>query len=291
MNEPTTPGAGPVPAITLDALIARYDALLFDAYGVLVHASGAMPGAPELLHRLQRIGTPYEVITNDASKLPETAAARYRSFGLTIETDRILTSGLLLEQHFAAHELKGAGCAVLGTRDSEQYVVRAGGKIVAAGADFDVLVVGDETGFPFLETVDATITTLFRRIDAGGIVHLVLPNPDLVFSRGVHSFGIAAGSVAMLFEAALRRRYRARPVPQFARLGKPHPHLYEEAMRRCGTRNVAMIGDQLETDIAGANACGIDSVLLTTGVSLDDLASLPPALRPTWRLQSLIAAQ
>ena len=34
MNEPTTPGAGPVPAITLDALIARYDALLFDAYGV-----------------------------------------------------------------------------------------------------------------------------------------------------------------------------------------------------------------------------------------------------------------
>jgi ribonucleotide monophosphatase NagD (HAD superfamily) len=48
-----------------------------------------------------------------------------------------------------------------------------------------------------------------------------------------------------------------------------------------------MIGDQLETDIAGANACGIDSALLTTGVSTDDLSLLPSALRPTWRLPSL----
>jgi len=289
MSEPATPDASPVPSIALDALIARYDALLFDAYGVLVHATGAMPGAAELLLRLERIGKPYQVITNDASKLPETAAERYRGFGLQLDTGHLLTSGLLLQEHFAAYGLQGARCAVLGTPDCDQYGARAGGRVVPVSSDFAVLVVGDQSGFAFLETVDAAITSLYRLIDAGERVHLVLPNPDLVFSRGVHSFGIAAGSVAMLFDAALRRRYRDKPTPQFARLGKPHPQLYEEAMHRCGTRNVAMIGDQLETDIAGANACGIDSVLLATGVSADDLAGLPPALRPTWRLGSLSA--
>ena len=63
-----------IPETDIETLIERYDTLLFDAYGVLVHAAGAMPGARALVQRLNR--KPYCVITNDASKLPETAAAR-----------------------------------------------------------------------------------------------------------------------------------------------------------------------------------------------------------------------
>ena len=76
--------AGPVstaPTITIDALLDRYDAILFDAYGVLVHGSGAMPGAAELLDRLNREGRPYFIVTNDASKLPATAAAATSASG------------------------------------------------------------------------------------------------------------------------------------------------------------------------------------------------------------------
>ena len=231
MDASPTPAASsrsataPVPVTRIEALIERYDALLFDAYGVLVHADGAMPGAADLLQRLNEISKPYHVITNDASKLPETAAVRYRGFGLEIGADRIVSSGLLLESYFATHRLQGARCAVLGTHDSQQYVIRAGGKVVPADSDFDVLAVVDQTGFPFLETVDAAITTLFRLLDAGRLLHLLLPNPDLIYSRGVHSFGIAAGSVALLVETALRRRYRDRELPQFVPLGKPLPYV------------------------------------------------------------------
>jgi len=70
-----------VPTIAVDALLARYDAILFDAYGVLVHGNGAMPGAAELLARLNREDKRYFIVTNDASKLPDTAASRYR-YGL-----------------------------------------------------------------------------------------------------------------------------------------------------------------------------------------------------------------
>src|SRR5262249_2924995 len=99
---------------TIDDLIERYDALLFDAYGVLVHVSGAMPGAPKLITRLNRIGKPHCVITNDASRLPGKSAARYRGYGLDVHTEQIVTSGMLLQDYFARHHLRGARCVVLG---------------------------------------------------------------------------------------------------------------------------------------------------------------------------------
>jgi len=275
-----------IPEITVEDLVVRYDALLFDAYGVLVHLRGALPGAPELIGLLNRIGKPYYLVTNDASKLPETAAARFARFGLQVTAERIITSGQLLH-YFAQQGLRGIRCAVLGPADSARYVELAGGETVPADSDFEALVIGDETGFPFLETVDSAMTALFRRIDAGRPIHLILPNPDIIYPRGERSFGVAAGGVALLFEAALHRRYPDRSDLTFARLGKPEPHLYEEGIRRCGTRNVVMLGDQLETDIRGAKACGIDAVLVNTGVSAADLGQVGAALRPTYWMRSV----
>lgn len=279
---------GPVPRTSIAELAARYDALLFDAYGVLVHADGPLPGAAQVIDELNRSNKFYCLVTNDASTLPESAAARYRQFGLTLDADRVVSSGGLLSGFFKQQGLHGARCAVLGPRDSAHYVERAGGEVVAATEDFEVLVVGDETGFPFLETVDAALSSLFRRIDRGEAVHLILPNPDLIFPTDEHGFGFAAGSVALMFEAALARRYPQRGDLRFSRLGKPEPHLYLQAMRALGVRNAVMIGDQLETDIAGAHAAGIDSVLIATGVSSIDLAAIDPAYRPTHWMPSLL---
>ena len=273
--------------VAIDTLIARYDALLFDAYGVLVHLSGAMPGAPDLIHLLNLSHKPYCLITNDASKLPETAAQRYRGFGLDVEAEQIVTSGQLLQRHFIDQGLDGARCAVLGTADSVRYVELAGGAVVPPDASFDVLVVGDQTGYPLLDTVDTALTSLFLRIDAGQPVRLILPNPDLIYLRSEHSFGLAAGSVALLFEASLRRRYADRDDLVFTRLGKPGPLLYEEGARRCGTRNIVMLGDQIETDIRGANRCGMASALVTTGISAPDLNALTGDSRPTYWMSSV----
>jgi len=254
---------------------------------VLVHLSGAIPGTPGLIDLLNRSHKPYCLITNDASKLPDTAARRYRGFGLDVDAGHIVTSGELLRRYFTDQGLDGARCAVLGTTDSVRYVELAGGAIVPPDAAFDVLVVGDQTGYPLLDTVDTALTSLFHRIDAGQPVRLILPNPDLIYLRGEHSFGLAAGSVASLFEAALRRRYADRDDLVFTRLGKPGPLLYEEGMRRCATRNVVMLGDQIETDIRGANRCGVASALVTTGISAPDLDALTGDSRPTYWMSSI----
>ena len=67
--------------VTIDELVERYSALLFDAYGVLSYTVGALPGAVDLIDRLNGMGKPYYVLTNDSSALPENRAARYRNVG------------------------------------------------------------------------------------------------------------------------------------------------------------------------------------------------------------------
>ena len=270
-------------------LVDRYSVLLLDAYGVLVHGGGALPGAVEFIDGLNRAGKPYYILTNDTAKLPASAAARYRGFGLDLGSERIISAGTLLKNHFADHGLTDKRCVVLGPRDSERYVEMAGGKVVPAGEHFEVLVIADETGFPFLETVDAVLTTLFALLDRRQTVSLILPNPDLIFPTSECGFGLAAGSIALVIESALRLRYPEQAQLRFARLGKPYPAIFNEALRRSGSRDMVMIGDQLETDIRGANTFGIDSVLVTGGVSGAASALAPDGPRPTYLLENFAA--
>ena len=256
--------------VTIDELVERYSALLFDAYGVLSYTVGALPGAVPLIDRLNKMGKPYYVLTNDSSALPENRAARYRNVGLNLDASRIITSGSLLKGYFTEHGLSGTRCVVLGTEDSAEYVRLAGGIPVSAADGFDVVVVGDQSGFPFVQGVNAVLSALFRMIDAGDAPRLVLPNPDLVYPNDV-GFGMASGSVALIIEAALRQRYpkrdRACSLSGWgSRMGRFSRRRYE----RTGTRDMVMLGDTLETDIRGANAFGIDSVLVAGGVTPAD---------------------
>ena len=275
-----------IPAITPDELIARYDALLFDAYGVLVHRDGPLPGAGALLERLRRLNKPFFLVTNTAARLPERAALRYQGFGLPVEAGQIITSGSLLKPYFAATGLEGNRCAILGPEDTFRYVELAGARPVPPTADFDALVIGDQVGFPFLESVDAVLSRLIGKFDRNEPAPLILPNPDLIYPKA-SGFGMTSGAVAMIIEAVLKQRYPGRTDTGFVPLGKPETAIFAEAARRAGTRNLVMIGDQLDTDIRGAWRFGIDSALIAGGVAELEFIGQPPAWLPTYRLAGL----
>jgi HAD superfamily hydrolase (TIGR01459 family) len=270
---------------TIDALLQRYDGFLVDAYGVLVDSSGPLPGAAAFLNRLQAEHKPFVVLSNDASRLPETAARRYRGFGLPIDPDHMLTSGSLLAPYFEQQDLTGSHCIVLGPADSRTMVERAGGVVV----DFDddrasVFIACDDAGYDFLPAIESTISTALRRLDRGEPVQLLLPNPDLTYPKSKGEVGLTSGSVAMLIEAALRVRY-GDETPTFIALGKPNPPIFEAGCHRLGLdRNrVVMLGDQLGTDIQGATGFGVDSVLVGTGLGRIQ----PGHTEPTWTLPHL----
>lgn len=250
----------------LHQLIARYDALLLDAYGVLVDKVGPLPGAREAVAQLNAAGKPYFIVTNAASRLPEGMAAAFQEMGLAIEADRFVTSGGLLPAFFRQQGLEGSRVIVLGPETAWEYATLAGGKCVPPDQDAEVVVIADQSGFPLLETLNAVLNVILRRLDRGDPIHLILPNPDLVYPTEHGHLGLTAGALAATLEAVLHERYPTQK-PSFVRLGKPFPPIFHAALERAGSRNVLMIGDQLATDIAGAQRAGLDALLLTTGVS------------------------
>jgi HAD superfamily hydrolase (TIGR01459 family) len=275
--------------IDIDALVQLYDAFLLDSYGVLVDSDRALPGAAAFLERLEQQGKPWLVVSNDASRLTISAARRYRRLGLPIDEAHILTSGDLIAPHVTARGLQGGRAIVLGPEDSRELVRRAGMVVVDADDPApDAVIVCDDDGYPFVATIEQVIGTVIARTEEGHPIDLVLPNPDLIYPRGPGRIGITAGSVALVIESALRLRFASR-CPTFARLGKPHRPMFEAACERMALPNasrVVMLGDQIVTDIAGAHAFGIDSVLLGTGLS-DPTSDLGEGPQPTWILQSL----
>ncbi len=276
-------------AIAIGELLDRHDGILLDVYGVLTDARGALPGARELIAELARRGMPYAIVTNDASRSQDTYVRRFAGFGLAIPAERIVTSGRLLPGYLRAHGLTGARCAVLGTPDSIAYVRAGGGEIVplAHGVDLDALIVCDDDGFEFLPAIELALSAAVRALDAGRRPALVLPNPDLVYPKGGGELGFTAGAIALLIETVLARRFPELS-PRFVRLGKPEPHLFDQAARLLGIApaRLVMVGDQLETDIAGAAAAGIDAALLA-GVSRWEHARAHARVTPRYLLATL----
>ena len=279
---------------SIGTLLEQYDGILLDAYGVLVDGRGLLPGAATLLGELDRRGTPYAIVTNDASRSAETYAGRFAGFGVTLDPARVVTSGSLLPAYFRDRGLGGARTCVLGTADSIAFVRDGGGVPIslAPGMELDALAVCDDAGTPFVACIELAFSAVVRAIEAGRTPALVLPNPDLIYPKGDGEYGYTAGAMALLIEAALARRFPGLDLG-FEHLGKPAPHLFLEAQRRLGTTRVVMIGDQLETDIAGARAAGIDAALLA-GVSRWSDATAgraeqqPAGLVPTYLLATIV---
>jgi HAD superfamily hydrolase (TIGR01459 family) len=275
---------------TVTALLQRYDVFFLDAYGVLVQSSGPLPGAAQFLTRLGEAGKTVLLLSNDASRSADTTLKRYQGFGLPITGDQILTSGMLLVDHYAAHGLQGAATIVLGTEDSQRYVRDAGGRVVPADDESaEVVVIGDDDGYPFLDTVNDTITVLLNRLDRGQQTHLVSPNPDLIFPRKSGAYGVTSGAIVPMIEAVLRLRAPGGQL-RFHQLGKPYAPMFEAAMKRLPAAHdrtrVVMVGDQILTDIKGARDFGLDAVFVESGIGRRADCAVH-GVEPTWVLPSV----
>lgn len=246
-----------------------------------------MPGAIELIETLEREAVPWLVVTNSASRLPETLSAELAAFGLPVPPERVLTSGSLLADPAHAGSIDGRRAVVLGPHESRIYAERAGAVVAPLTDDVDaeVIIIADQKGVRWPEHLDRVLSLLLRRLDAGQPLQLLLCNPDLIYPVRPGRVALTAGALAAMVEAVLHERW-----PQaglgFTRLGKPSSAIFEAARRRLGVSRPVMLGDQLATDIAGAAAAEIDSVLVGTGLA-PARGEVTVGAQPTWLLPSL----
>lgn len=229
---PPVPYPGPE-RIGFSTLIDRHAAILLDAYGVLVNAAGALPGAAEAVSLLVAREQPFLVVTNDASRSPERAAARFSRLGIPVRPQHVLSSGMLIAPALEAHGLSGKRVVVLGTGDSAAYARHIGAEVVEpdSAAPADAVVVADEGGFDTLGTLDDTLSMILAAHANGRPPVLLLANPDLVYPSGQGRFGLTAGSLVGMLERALQLLL-GDSAPVFRRLtpgcrpGCTHPLIY-----------------------------------------------------------------
>lgn len=282
---------------TVDELVERYDAFGFDSFGVLVDGKDPLPGAQELVSRLNTLGKPFVVATNDASKLTESRVELMRGQGFDVELENVVTSGSLLEGWAESNALAGSKVLSTGGGEAREYVVRAGMEPVGLGADAadaSGLIIAGIQGYDWETALSRMVTVLYLQLDAGRAFPGAVPNPDVLYPDGVGKYAIGPGGLAALIEVALERGFGPVQRWRFDKLGKPHAPMFDEIKRRLPVgSDVVFFGDQLHTDIQGANLAGFASVLTGTGIarwrSRYDFSGVDAELTPTYLIESLSA--
>lgn len=255
--------------------MSRHDALLVDLDGTVYAGPKAIPGAVEALEAARERGATVSYVTNNASRSPGAVAGHLAELGLTVTEDDVVTSAQAGAAVLAGQLDAGARVLVLGTDALADEVTAVGLTPVRSNDDEPVAVVqGHSPDTGWRQLAEATLA-----LARGATWVACNVDPTLPSERG-----LLPGNGSMV--AALR--HASRQDPQVA--GKPAAPLLRQAMDRVGARTPLVVGDRLDTDIAGGHAVGAESLLVLTGVSTAaDLLAAPADQRPTHVADDLAA--
>lgn len=236
--------------------------LILDMDGVLWRGETPMPGLATFFETLRDSRIKFVLATNNATRIATQYAEKLQRFGVTIPASAILTSAEATAAYLQEELPSGASAYVVG---------EAGLRQALQEKSFDVLpeVDGDQIIDPQLRAdvvvVGFTRHACYRHLATA--VHLVNngarfvgTNPDVTFPAETGPLP-GAGAYLAFIEAATNRQ----PVV----IGKPGRAIFDEALARldAGNEETAMVGDRLETDIAGAKAAGLRTIMLLSGVT------------------------
>ena len=214
--------------INLEGLFDHYDAVFFDAYGVLVDGIDALRDAKQLVSLMNASAMNYFIVTNDASKSIESLSKTFQSQGMQIPFERIVNSGSLISGYYRDQDLAGRPTLVLGTTDSRAYVADSGGKVLDlnSGIEPDVILFGHSGPHDWESMLKYLLNLVSRRFKQKKPVRMVLPNPDFIYQNGPTEFGFGAAAFVELLEEALLRLHGTHDVLRASKLGKPYPPIF-----------------------------------------------------------------
>jgi glycerol 3-phosphatase-2 len=244
-----------------------FDGLIVDLDGVVWLGGQPIAGAVEAVAKLRARGVRLLFLTNDPSSSRAEQAARLDAIGIPATADDVMTSAAATAHFLAGRaDLRGHRVFAIGSHAFKQDLVDVGFELVDADDAHaaDLVVLGGHSGFRFTELRAAT-----RAVFAGAQLFAAARDPFVPTSDGPEP---ATGAIVAAVETASGVTATV--------VGKPEPYMFKiarEALLEC--RRVAVIGDNLASDIAGAKRTGLDAILVLTGgaTAADiDAAEHPP---------------
>lgn len=246
----------------------RYRLILCDLWGCVHDGWRIFDGVPETLATWKAQGRTVLFVTN----APRSAAA-IRAQLDRLGLDRALDDGIVTAGEAGLAAVSGRPVGFCGTAEDRRDL-EAGGLQIAERGFTELACAGLAAG----EIVGDYDERLEQWRAADVLLHCL--NPD----RIVHHQGqvmICAGALADAYEALGGR---------VVWHGKPYPSIYELALRSAGVADkpsVLAIGDGLQTDMAGAEAFGIDGIFVSGGIHKGEEPAFPGDWRPIATVETI----
>ena len=249
----------------MKTIAQEYDCLLVDLDGTAFRGRRPTEGA---VRALAEVRSRALFVTNNASRSADEVAAHLRDLGFTATADDVATSAQSAAQLLAGQLSPDSPVLIVGTEALANEIAAVGLRPVRGYDDNPVAVVqGLSTTIGWPDLAEATLA-----IRAGALWVAANVDPTLPTERG-----LLPGNGSLV--AALRTATGAEPRVA----GKPAPRLLTDAVARGDFRAPLVVGDRLDTDIEGANAAKLPSLMVLTGVNTArDAVYARPAQRPTY---------
>jgi HAD superfamily hydrolase (TIGR01458 family) len=246
--------------------LAGVRGLLLDLDGVIVLRGQAVPGAAAAIAELDRRGIPFRVVTNTSAVTPASLSRYGASIGIHIPPERIL-SGLTISAAYTARRHPGRPLHVLASEEARGLF--AGQRLLdddeagRPGAEAAAVVIGDAP-----EIVShASLNRAFRLIRGGAELIGMHKNPYWLTPDGET---IDSGAIVAALEFATGTRATIVGKPSRAFFAEAADRVLADLTARDGGRRpprgvLAMVGDDLRTDVLAAQRAGLRGAFVLSG--------------------------
>jgi 4-nitrophenyl phosphatase len=250
----------------LKQILAGKSLFLFDLDGVFYKGkeSRVKIGGTEAVQALRESGRQLFILTNNSTDSSETVYSRLREFDVPVKKDEVLTSGLLTAEFL--RQKHGQISYFLVGEEGLDVEMRKFGHRRVRGDRADFVVIGLDRRVTYAKLDQAA------RIARSG-ASLVATHSSRLYMYKTGP-AMATGPLVKAIEYGSGKRATI--------IGKPSPLMFRIALERAGSskEEAVMIGDQVDTDLAGASRAGVDSILVTSGIDKSPGRYSPLAVLP-----------
>ena len=253
-----------------------YKAYFIDLDGTMYKGKERIPTAEEFIRCLQQANIPFLFVTNNATKTPQQVADNLReNYGVEVAKNEVYTSGVAA-MDFLESQNFGKKLMIVGEEALKSQAVERGYELVGENPDVVLQSLNRDTTYAELESA-----TLAIRAGAKFVVTNI--DSNLPSEKG---FIPGSGSIT----AFLKMSTQQEPIV----MGKPSSIIMESALNYLNQKypeqhftkeDIAMVGDNYQTDIQAGIQYGMDTLMVLTGFSTRE--DLEGVAQPTHLVNNL----
>ena len=238
----------------LKSIVANYDIFYIDLWGVVHNGIVLHKSAIKTLEEISNIKKKYILLTN-APRPNNTVKIFLEKMGMKKEIrENVYTSGEAALSYLKKNYIDKKFYHVGPPKDFDLFVEFEQNKTQDIKKSIYLLCTG------LFQGKDTDLNFYKELLKEHTNKKMICTNPDLIVDRG-NKRELCAGSVALVFEKL---------GGEVVYFGKPFPEVYNQSINNKG-KKILSIGDNLNTDIKGANLLNYDSLIISNGIHKNEI--------------------